>query len=140
MNTAQKSRVRSALLALNKAARAVEDAAAQDGADEVLYRWRNGLSAEQRGEARRLTAEIREGLRAVADAHGLAAENEDPILSLSARLSALWVELEDAKAKALRAYGPVPAGLERTLDPALDELGRLAIRLQRLLGRARGDA
>jgi regulator of protease activity HflC (stomatin/prohibitin superfamily) len=125
--------VRSALLALNKAVRAVDEAVDRDGAEEVLYRSINPLTAESRAEARRLAAEIRDGLRRAAAAQGLAAETEDPILSLGSRLSALWVDLEEAKSKGLRAYGPVPEGLERTLDPALDELGRLAARLQRVL-------
>jgi hypothetical protein len=133
VNSAQKNRVRSALLALNKAVRAVEDAVARDGVDEVLYRSTNSLPPERRDEARRLAARIRERLRDAARAQGLEPVVEDPLLSLGSRLSALWVELEEAKAKGLRAYGPVPAGLESALDPALDELGRLAVRLQTLL-------
>ncbi len=133
MNSAQKKRVRSALLALNRTVRAVEEAVGRDGVDEVLYRSRNPLPPERRDEARRLAAEIRESLRDAARAQGLEAETDDPLLSLGSRLSALWVDLEEAKSKGLRAYGPVPAGLERTLDPALDELGRLAIRLQSVL-------
>lgn len=130
--------MRSALLALNKTVRAVEDAVGRDGVEEVLYRSTNPLPPERREEARRLAAEIRAGLRDAARAQGFEAETEDPLLSLSSRLSALWVDLEEAKARGLRGYGPVPAGLERTLDPALDELGRLALRLQSLLsGRKR---
>lgn|GEM_PF-2379679 len=136
MNPAQKNRVRAALLALNKAVRSVEETVGQNGGQEVLYRWSNGLSPEERGEARRLAGEIRASLAAAARAQELEPVPEDPIQALASRLSALWVELEEAKAKGLRAYGPVPNGLEATLDPALDELERLAQRLQSVLSRA----
>jgi outer membrane PBP1 activator LpoA protein len=136
VNPAQKNRVRAALLALNKAVRAVEETVDRDGAQEPLYRWNNRLSPADRAEATRLAAEIRAALAKTARAQELESAPEDPILSLASRLAALWVELEEAKAKALRAYGPAPAGLEKSLDPALDELGRLSSRLQAVLSRS----
>lgn len=115
---------------LNQARRWLEG---EDIADARLYRQRLDLPAERREAALTAIGEALLVLDELTQALALEAEDVDVTARIRADLSASWAELCDVRAATLRRYGEVHPALAETLDPTLERLARLALRIAELM-------
>jgi hypothetical protein len=104
-------------------------------ADRVLARERADLPAEYGEAVRGDVTALRDDIRRLAEALELAPRERSRARQARALLGSVLVQLEDAGARSLRAYGPLDVAAGNTVDRALDamrlRLGRLLERLTR---------
>jgi len=100
--------------------------------DRVLARERADLPAGYREAMRGDVTALREDIRRLAEALQLAPREQSRARQARALLGTALVQLEEARARSLRAYGPVDAAASSGLDPALEAI---RTRLARLLHR-----
>ena len=68
-------------------------------------------------------------IEALAHEFGLTAVEEDRSATIAAMLSTDWAHLYDVRAGRLVQYGPVDPRLEQMLDPRLERLAQMTLRL-----------
>ena len=140
MNTIQISRLQNTLLYLNKTLHDLENWIGKQDVDEIMYYWRNSMTPEDARRAKEKIIPLRAAAKRLAMEFKLKREEDDPISAMKGHLSALWVRIEDTKSKVMRNYGEIEPGLSETLDPRLEELGRMVQDLDHALNRGAGGA
>lgn len=101
--------------------------------DRVLAHERADLPAEYGAAVRDDVQVLREDIRRLAEAFHLPPRERSRARQARALLGSMLVQLEDARARSLRAYGTVDAEGASTLDPVLEAIrARLGQLLERL--------
>lgn len=105
------------------------------GAEEEgrLYQRALSLPPQTRAQAREAIAEARRRLYALADRFALEPEEEDAASIIRGEMSVSWADLCDTHAAKLRRYGPVAPDLAAALDPEVERLAALALRIATLM-------
>lgn len=98
-----------------------------------LSRQRLDLPAERREAALTLIGEALGVVDELQQALVLEVEEIELTARIRADFSASWAELCDVRATTLRRYGEVHPALTDTLDPALERLAHLALRIAELM-------
>jgi hypothetical protein len=99
----------------------------------ILFRRGTSLTEEQRTK---ILEEIAEGLDLIAQMAGyfdLQPIDEDLGAAIRGQMSADWANLMDTRAKKLARFGKVEPRLAQVLDPGIERLALLAIRLVNLV-------
>ena len=102
---------------------------------EQLFTGDNDIPPSKRKDLMDLIALAGERHDARSAAFDLQERSETASREASGILSALWVDLQEIKAKKLRSYGEVSSEVESDFDPEIDKIMDLISEMQRILRR-----
>ena len=105
-----------------------------DGNDEngVLYQRKLTLPAKRRDQAEQVIKEARELIEKVSHDFDLPIESENAASLLRGEMSISWADLLDSRASELKRAGAVHPELSAALDPNIQSLAGMALRLTNL--------
>ncbi len=105
----------------------------------VLYRRDHAeFTPDQRTRIESLMATLHAEIAGLAEALRLRCEDQDAAGKIVGLLAMTWQSLGDIRARSLRGHGEVDPGLAERLDPAVERLMDLVLRLERAAAREPG--
>ena len=99
----------------------------------VLYQTSLQLSPERRTAALAQVKEALEGITRLAERFDLQPVDEPLANKIVAAMFINWVDLTDTRSDKLGRYGPADARLRELLDPELERLAQLALKIGALV-------
>lgn len=133
LNSAQKRYLRASLYSFEKSLREIDQILTEGDVAGILFERRLALTAAQREQARDQIAQALQTLASFAHRLGLERSLEDPARIVMAEMSVSWANLEDCRPKRLKSYGELSPEIAREIDPAIDQLVNIAMKLTRLI-------
>ncbi|MBI3301281.1 MAG: hypothetical protein HYZ72_04285 [Deltaproteobacteria bacterium] len=106
------------------------------GEKGILYEIVDTLREGQHQEILAQAAKLRECIALAKARFGLEGEQTNLRQRLGGEFNILWVWLQETKTKKLSGYGAVDEGLERCLDPLLEEMTGLIDKALKTLAEA----
>lgn len=102
-----------------------------DGSEEkgVLHQRKLILSENARQLAEQAIKEARELIKRVSHEFDLSDESENAAASIRGKMSISWADLMDSRAEKLKRCGQVHPGLSGVLDPSIEHMAEIALRL-----------
>jgi hypothetical protein len=102
-----------------------------DGNEEngVLHQRTLNLSDKRREQAGQVIQEARELIKKVSHDFDLPAESENAAALIRGEMSISWADLMDSRAGELKRCGQVHPDLSRALDPNIERMAGIALRL-----------
>jgi len=108
-----------------------------DGFHGIMYEHAGEIPEANRECIRAVLAKILDNVAAIRLDLGLQKQVVDLERLIGSRLSHIWVTLHESRTESLRGYGVVPESLRQYLDPRVDEILGLYMRLREALHEAR---
>jgi hypothetical protein len=99
----------------------------------ILYERKCDIPGEVKEEVLRKTFFAKDRIRIIAENFNLKKKSIEASREAFGKLPDCWQILEDEKAKKLKRYGDVAAGIKEALDPDLDIIINLIFDMERLL-------
>jgi len=131
LNAAQRRALTTVLTRLEQAIRRWEEQLGQEPTNaDLLTRHINQPTPDEQVELRRLLAQLRQEINALAQEFQLTGSEVDMRRALAAEFATLWADLEDTRPATLSRYGPIDPALETTLGPHIDALIHLVLDIQ----------
>ena len=133
LNPEQQSSVKIVLRMFEDNLREVETWLQGAEVNGILYQRRLNLPAAKREAVQQCVDAALEIIAALAQAIGLEQEVEDAAGLIRGEMSISWANLSDTQSRKLKRYGDVNPELESILDPAIQQLARLALELASII-------
>jgi hypothetical protein len=108
-----------------------------DGFQGIFYEYAGEIPETSKERIRAILLEVLDRVTRIRSDLGLPKQIVELDKLIESRLSHMWVTLHESKSHGLRGYGAVPEGLKVYLDPRMDGILLLLIRLREALGKAR---
>jgi hypothetical protein len=99
----------------------------------LVYHRTLALPPENRAAARIAISEALETLSSLAETFAVGCKEEDLVNHIRADMSASWTDLCDTRSEKLQRYGEVHPALAELLDPDIERLAALALRIAALM-------
>ncbi len=133
LNEAQERSLSVTLRIVEDRLREIDQLIDADDYEGILKKVENDVPVEAKESIHEKSLLIREKIKKLDERFSLVKEhNETSRLSL-ARLSYCWEILEDAKTKHLKRFGGVHEGLADILDPEIEAIINLILKIERIL-------
>ncbi len=133
LNTAQAQSLRITLQIFEERLRHADAWLAGMEESGVLYHRASFLSPEHCTEARTAIAEALAALTVLAQTFALECTEENMVSYIRADMSTSWADLCDTRSVRLQRYGDGHPALAELLDPGIEHLAALALRISALM-------
>jgi hypothetical protein len=133
LTESQQRYLRSCLVSFEKALRHAAYLLENKDEDCILYRQKLDLNDEQRHLARSLIDRSFEELKVLVKNLGIEVKEENSTQIIVSEMSISWSDLVDGRSNRLKGYGEVDPGVAAILDPAIDYLSMMAMKLSNLV-------
>jgi len=137
LSTSQERALAIALRLLEERLATIAEILGRDDGGVLYLRRRPRLAAEQAARIDRLIAEIRVSIAAAAETFRLPREERDGAGMIIALLSMSWQSLGEVDTRGMRAYGEADPRLGDALDPRVQQLMDLVVKLESAVAEAR---
>jgi hypothetical protein len=130
LNKYQKNSLRIALLLVEQAMIQIQLLLdKEDNVEGVLYGIKDDLSAEEKACLKNYIPQIRKILAQLKEEFTLEKQMDDKSRLIFGRLPYLWEILMDSTAKKMKSYGEVAPGLAEKLNPPINILADLILKM-----------
>ena len=112
-----------------------------DGREEhgILYHRKLEMPEESRRHANHVIKTALGLIEKLSEKFGLEAESQNPASMFQGELTVNWANLIDSQAGKLRKYGKIHPELGGMLDPDIQKLARIALKLSAILGESQQE-
>jgi len=133
LNPLQKNSLRISLMLIERGMLEV-DRLLSDGEHEgILFRITDDLREETKTDLWRLIHELRQIVREMKDRFQLDLEIDEKSRAIFGKVPLLWEIVTDTDANRLRGYGKIDPALKDLLDPSIERLSDLLLRMHQLV-------
>lgn len=139
LNPSQKNSLRISLSLVEKGMLDVEGLLLAGDYHGILLQTADDLDDGAKGGIQQLIEEVRELIKEMKDQFQLDLEVERKSRVIFGKAPLLWEIVTDTDASRLRGYGEIDPGLREVLDPSIERLGKLLLRLHQLVAGAQSD-
>jgi hypothetical protein len=139
LNLQQKRALRIALMLVEKGVHEVRQMLAHGAHAGILFRVHDDLDDDSRAALLDAIQEIHEIIRDLQARFHLAIDTEERRRVIAAKVALLWEIVTGTDATRLRGYGEVDSRLAALLDPSLDRLSLLLLRMTRCVSSPHRD-
>jgi len=139
LNPSQKNSLRISLLLVEKGLLEVEGLLSASEYHGILLQTADDLDNGAKGGIQQLIEEVRGLIKEMKDRFQLDLEVERKSRAIFGKAPLLWEIVTDTDAKRLRGYGETDPRLRAVLDPSIERLGKLLLRLHQLVAGAQSD-
>jgi hypothetical protein len=133
LNEYQRRSLKVTLSIVEKSLRDIEKILNENDHKGVLYTFSNNIPPTAKEKVLLLISKVYRTIKNVAEKFNLGKESKYANREAFAKLPHCWEMLEDTKAKKLKRYGDVPAGLDNVLNPELDIIIKFITEMEYIL-------
>lgn len=133
LNPSQQRYLYASLISFERALRLADDLLSNPDERGILYYRQVQLNDLQRQEVRERISQALYELKVFADRLGFEPKEENSAQMIMAEMSMSWVNLVDANSDRLLKYGDLSPEAAAFIDPAIEQLARIAIEFTRIV-------
>lgn len=133
LNPYQKNALRIGLVLVEKGMFELDHLLARGDHHGILFGVKDDLAEETKAGIRQLIHDILDTLREMKEQFHLDLEIDKKSRAIFGKVPLLWEIVTDTDARRLRGYGEIDPSLKDLLDPSIERLSHLLLRMQSLL-------
>lgn len=133
LNPYQKNALRISLVLVEKGVLELDHLLSRGDHHGILFGIKDDLAEEAKAGIRQLIHEIREILREMKERFQLDLEIDKNSRAIFGKAPLLWEIVTDTDARRLRGYGETAPSLKELLDPSIERLSHLLLKMQQLV-------
>lgn len=133
LNPYQKNALRISLVLVEKGVFELDHVLSRGNHYGILFEIQDDLAEEAKAGIRQLIHEIREILREMKERFQLDLEIDKNSRAIFGKAPLLWEIVTGTDARRLRGYGEIDPGLQDLLDPSIERLSHLLLRMHQFV-------